>query len=166
MAYFYASWRQLEPEPGKFDWAGFEKKWDSPLAKGKHVILRLFLEYPNEPTGLPQWVIDSGVKRTPYDTKEVGKGLCPDWDDPRLLEALLRFVAAFGKRYNSHPRVAFIQLGTLGFWGQTHGLAGDSEKSGSGVQSGVPGCTHPCPLPLRRNEPLLAGLSRRYDPRR
>jgi hypothetical protein len=120
MAYFYASWRQLEPQPGQFDWAGFEKKWDVPLGRGKHVILRLFLEYPNEPTGLPQWVIDSGVKRTPYDTKEVGKGLCPNWDDPKLLEPLLRFIAAFGRRYNSHPRVAFIQLGTLGFWGEWH----------------------------------------------
>jgi hypothetical protein len=120
MAYFYASWRELEPQPGKFDWASFEKKWNAPLARGKHVILRLFLEYPNQPTGLPQWVIDAGVKRTPYDTKEVGKGLCPDWDDPKLLEPLLRFIAAFGKRYNANPRVAFIQLGTLGFWGEWH----------------------------------------------
>ena len=120
MAYSYASWRELEPRPGVFAWEAFEKKWESPLARGKHVILRLFLEYPKEPTGLPQWVIDSGVKRTPYDTKEVGKGLCPDWDDPRLLEPLLRFIAAFGQRYNSHPRVAFLQLGTLGFWGEWH----------------------------------------------
>jgi hypothetical protein len=120
MAYFYGSWREMEPQPGKYDWASFEKKWDTPLAQGKHVILRLFLEYPNQPTGLPQWVIDSGVKRTPYDTKEVGKGLCPNWDDPKLLEPLLRFIAAFGKRYNNHPRVAFIQLGTLGFWGEWH----------------------------------------------
>jgi hypothetical protein len=120
MAYFYASWRQLEPKPGKYDWESFEKKWDSPLAHGKHVILRLFLEYPNEPTGLPQWIIDSGVKLTPYDTKEVGKGLCPDWDDPKFLEPLLRFIGAFGKRYNNNPRVAFIQLGTLGFWGEWH----------------------------------------------
>lgn len=120
MAYFYASWRALEPEPGRYDWEAFEKKWDAPLAQGKHVILRLFLEYPNEPTGLPQWVIASGVKRTPYDTKEVGKGRCPDWDDPKLLEPLLRFIAAFGKRYNNHPRVAFVQLGTLGFWGEWH----------------------------------------------
>ncbi|MBB6048595.1 DUF4832 domain-containing protein [Armatimonas rosea] len=120
LAYFYASWRELEPRPGVFAWEAFEKKWESPLARGKHVILRLFLEYPNEPTGLPQWVIDSGVKRTAYDTKEVGKGLCPSWDDPKLLEPLLRFIAAFGKRYNAHPRVAFLQLGTLGFWGEWH----------------------------------------------
>lgn len=120
MAYFYASWRELEPSPGGFAWEAFEKKWESPLARGKHVILRLFLEYPNQPAGVPQWVIDSGVKRTPYDTKEVGKGLCPDWDDPKLLEPLLRFIAAFGKRYNTHPRVAFLQLGTLGFWGEWH----------------------------------------------
>ncbi len=120
MAYFYASWRELEPEPGKYDWKSFEKKWDCPLSQGKHVILRLFLEYPNEPTGLPQWVIDSGVKLTPYDTKEVGKGLCPSWDDPKLLEPLLKFISAFGKRYNNNPRVAFIQLGTLGFWGEWH----------------------------------------------
>lgn len=120
MAYEYTSWRELEPRPGIFAWDTFEKKWDAPLASGKRVILRLFLEYPNQPTGLPPWVIGSGVKRTPYDTKEVGKGQCPDWDDPKLLEPLLKFIAAFGKRYNSHPRVAFVQLGTLGFWGEWH----------------------------------------------
>lgn len=137
MAYFYASWRDLEPQPGKFDWAGFEKKWDSPLGKGKHVILRLFLEYPNQPTGLPQWVIDSGIKRTPYDTKEVGKGLCPDWDDPKLLDPLLRFIAAYGQRYNNNPRVAFLQLGTLGFWGEWHTWPVEKLMASLGTQKKV-----------------------------
>ncbi len=31
-----------------------------------------------------------------------------------------RLIEAMGKRYNAHPRVAFIQLGLLGFWGEWH----------------------------------------------
>jgi hypothetical protein len=118
MAYFYTSWRELEPEPGRFAFDAWERTWDNPSARGKHVVLRIYLDYPARPIGVPEWVIKSGVRLTPYT--EEGGGQSPDYDDPRLLDPLLRFIAAFGARYDRNPRVAFIALGTLGFWGEWH----------------------------------------------
>jgi len=34
-------------------------------------------------------------------------------------------VRALGARYDRHPRVAFLQLGTLGFWGEWHNYPHD-----------------------------------------
>ena len=44
----------------------------------------------------------------------------PDYNDPRMIAGMERLIAALGKRYNKHPRIAFIQLGLLGFWGEWH----------------------------------------------
>ena len=114
----YVSWRDLEPTPGNYRFADWEKVWDAPAARNKHVIFRVVLDYPTKPTGVPQWLLDAGVQMRPYT--DYGGGLSPDYDDPRLLSALERFIAALGKRYNNHPRVAFVQLGLLGFWGEWH----------------------------------------------
>jgi hypothetical protein len=73
MTYQYVSWRELEPERGVYRFAEWEReKWDSPNARGKHVVFRLYLDYPNLPVGVPQWVIDRGVAMRPYDIPEIG----------------------------------------------------------------------------------------------
>jgi hypothetical protein len=118
MAYFLASWRRLEPSPGRFAFDDWERHWDNPRGRGKRVIPRLHLDVPGQPSGVPEWVLATGVRQTPYS--EHGGGLSPDYDDPRLLDPLLRFIAAFGARYNNDPRVAFVPVGTLGFWGEWH----------------------------------------------
>jgi hypothetical protein len=121
MTFVYVSWRQLESTKGKYAFADWEDRvWNVGSAKNKHIVFRLFLDYPNQSTGLPQWLIDGGLKLRPYDTKEVGKGRATDYDDPRVVGGLEKLIAAMGKRYDKNPRVAFIQMGTLGFWGEWH----------------------------------------------
>jgi hypothetical protein len=67
---------------------------------------------------LPDWLREAGVKETRY--ADYGGGMAPDYNDPRMLASMERLIAALGKRYNDHPRVAFIQIGLLGFWGEWH----------------------------------------------
>lgn len=118
MNFWYVSWRELEPNPQDYRFTTWEQQWNTPLARDNHVVFRVYLDYPGLPTGVPQWLIDQGVEMRPYS--EHGGGLSPDYDDPRLLNALVRLIQAMGARYNSNPRVAFIQLGFLGFWGEWH----------------------------------------------
>lgn len=118
MVFQYVSWRDLEPIENDFRFEDWEKTWDSELGKDKHVIFRVFVDYPSKPSGLPDWLRKAGVKETAY--KDYGGGKSPDYNDPRMLAAMERLIAAMGKRYNNHPRVAFIQIGLLGFWGEWH----------------------------------------------
>ena len=119
MVFQYISWKELEPAEGKFAFEAWEKKaWDHARAKDKHVVLRVYVDYPSKPSGLPDWLRAQGVQETSY--RDYGGGKSPDYNHPKMVQAMERLIAAMGRRYNSHPRVAFIQLGLLGFWGEWH----------------------------------------------
>lgn len=118
MVFLYVPWKTLEPVEGRFDFEHWEQTaWSVPTAKGKHVVLRVYTDYPGRPSGLPDW-LKKDVKLTPY--RDHGGGVAPDYDNPRLAAAMERLIAAMGQRYDANPRVAFIELGLLGFWGEWH----------------------------------------------
>jgi hypothetical protein len=119
MVFLYVSWKDLEPHEGQYEFAAWERQtWETPVAKGKHIVLRVYIDYPGRPSGLPDWLVAQGIKRTPY--REEGGGLSPNYDDPRMVTAMERLVAALGRRYDTNPRVAFVEMGLLGFWGEWH----------------------------------------------
>lgn len=118
MVFQYISWRELEPAEGNFRFEEWEKGWDVGAARDKHIIFRVYVDYPNKPSGLPDWLRKAGVKESAYE--DYGGGQSPDYDDPRMIAGMERLIAALGKRYNHHPRIAFVQLGLLGFWGEWH----------------------------------------------
>lgn len=118
MVFQYISWRELEPFENDYRFDAWEKSWDDQAGAGKHVIFRVFVDYPTKPSGLPDWLRKAGVKETPY--QEHGGGLSPDYNDPKMIAGLERLIAALGKHFNNHPRIAFIQIGLLGFWGEWH----------------------------------------------
>ena len=132
MVFLYFPWKKLEPEEGRYAFEEWEKKaWGHKAAAGKHVVLRVFADYPKKPPAMPEWLLKKGVAVKVY--KPHGGGLSPDYEHPAMVAALERLIAAMGKRYNAHPRVAFVQLGLLGFWGEWHTFPRDelfaSEKT-------------------------------------
>ncbi|MCO6456221.1 MAG: DUF4832 domain-containing protein [Pirellulaceae bacterium] len=118
MVFQYISWRELEPVENEFRFEEWEESWNREAARGKHIIFRVYVDYPSKPSGLPDWLRKAGVRETPYE--DYGGGKSPDYDNPRMVAGLERLIAALGKRYNQSPRIAFIQLGLLGFWGEWH----------------------------------------------
>lgn len=122
MVFQYVSWKELEPVENEFQFERWEKTWDADehggSGVGKHVIFRVYIDYPSLPSGLPDWLRAAGVKEAPYS--DYGGGQSPDYNHPIMVAAMERLIAELGKRYNSNPRVAFIQLGLLGFWGEWH----------------------------------------------
>lgn len=118
MVFQYISWRELEPKEGDFRFEEWEKRWEVETARGKHVVFRVYIDYPRKPSGLPAWLREAGVKETAYH--DHGGGLSPDYNDPKMVVAMERLIDALGQRYNKHPRIAFIQLGLLGHWGEWH----------------------------------------------
>ncbi len=119
MVFLYVPWKKLEPQEGRYAFAEWEKEaWSHPAAAGKHVVLRVYADYPKKPPAMPEWLLKKGVTQKAYE--DYGGGLSPDYDHPAMGAALERLVMAMGKRYDKHPRVAFVQLGLLGFWGEWH----------------------------------------------
>lgn len=118
MVFQYISWRELETKQGEYQFEKWERSWDSKLGKNKHIVFRVFIDYPSQRSGLPDWLRQAGVQESDYD--DYGGGKSPQYNDEKMLAAMERLIAALGKRYNTNPRVAFIQLGLLGFWGEWH----------------------------------------------
>ncbi len=118
MVYLYVPWSELEPRSGDYQFDEWEKSWNVDAASDKHIIFRVYIDYPSLPSGLPAWLRQSGVKETAY--QEHGGGASPDYNDPKMVAAMERLIDALGQRYNKHPRIAFIQMGLLGFWGEWH----------------------------------------------
>lgn len=119
MVFFPVAWNELEPREGRYAFDEWERKaWKADRAKDKHVAFRVYVDMPNRPTGMPQWLLDKGVHMTAYT--DHGGGQSPDYNHPKMVAAMEKLIAALGRRYDDHPRVAFVQLGLLGFWGEWH----------------------------------------------
>jgi len=117
--YRYVTWKELEPTEGNYQFAQWEKKaWDDPMSKGKPVVIRVDIDYPGSPSGIPDWLLAKGLKTRHYT--DYGGGNSPDYDNPDLVDGLEKLIAAMGQRYDHNPRVAFVALGLLGFWGEWH----------------------------------------------
>lgn len=126
MSFHYVSWKELEPTEGGFAFEQWEKDaWEQDGARGKHVVFRVYIDYPGRASGLPDWLKKQGVTQTSYSHHQ--GGLSPDYNHPQMIAAMEKFIAALGRRYNNHPRVAFVQLGLLGHWGEWHCWPQDDE---------------------------------------
>lgn len=105
----------------RFDWEPLEALLNKIAARGNQAIFRIWIEYPGQKSGLPDYLREQGVKVTSWMNPDE-KATCysPNYDDERVVSALESFIAALGKRYDGDPRVGFITAGLLGSWGEWH----------------------------------------------
>ena len=111
--------------PTNFQWAPFEAKLNAAASRGHQFVARFYLEWPGRSTGVPQYLLDEGVKLrvwTNTNTQPFPPAVdyTPDYEDARLRAALTNFIHALGRRYDGDPRLAFLGLGLLGTWGEWH----------------------------------------------
>lgn len=138
LAFALIRWNELEPEKGLFDLSAFEQSihLDYCRANNIRLIFRIVLDYPNaeRQTQLPAWLYDEiAGDGTWYDNDRGRSGFSPNYANKILIGAHQRLVAALGQRYNQDPNVAFIQLGSLGHYGEWH----VSDRAGSMPSAGV-----------------------------
>jgi len=131
------AWSDLEPRKGVYNWARLEKDWGDVAATRKRVGFRIAAAIPGSgQTHIPQWLIDEGVTMRPYSI-DGEQGLAPDWDDPRFLAAHHDFIMALGAKYDQDPRVAWIDIGSYGFWGEWHVWLNDSLAASQATKQAI-----------------------------
>ena len=121
----YLSLASMMTGPTNFNWTPMERLLDGIAARGCQSVFRIYMEYPRKPSGVPEYLVQAGVKLrawTNTNTQPLSLALdhTPDYEDPRLRTALTNFIAAVGKRYDGDPRIGFITAGLLGSWGEWH----------------------------------------------
>lgn len=115
----YRSWRELEPQEGVWDFESWETDiWQYWIDQGMKGILRVYVDYPGRQSGMPQWLVDQGIRLTEYP--QYNGGFSPDYTNPLFIEKAEILIQKLGERYNNDPRVAFVDVGILGHWGEWH----------------------------------------------
>ncbi len=114
-------WRELEPQPGKIAYEFLDTSLKESHESGQTLAFRVMCcsSSPRQPYH-PRWLPDIGGKVV---TTRYGNGPeleVPVLDDPKVLAAHLDFIRRLGERYDGHPDIDHIDLGTVGWWGEWH----------------------------------------------
>jgi hypothetical protein len=114
-------WGTLEPSPGEIDFAFLDGVLRQTRAAGQKLAFRVMCcsTSPGRPYH-PAWLKDVGGRELECTYRNSGGLTIPDLDDPVVLERHLDFVKRLGRRYDGHPDLDHIDLGTVGWWGEWH----------------------------------------------
>lgn len=124
IAYFRWYWDELEPQEGKFNWKMVDSVLAAARAHGQRLATRIMPA--NGRTHAPDWYRAKGAKGFEYiaeSTQLAGKkdvSWMPDHADPLFAKYMGRLVKEFAKRYDGHPDIDHIDIGSYGHWGEWH----------------------------------------------
>lgn len=125
LVYIDLTWRELEPERGKFNWDAIEKanhltRW---RAEGKHAVLRFVCDLPGEEVhrDIPDWLYAATGDGVDYAIA-YGRGYCPNYTNAVFREEHHRALREIGRYFTENwgAFVSYVELGSLGHWGEWH----------------------------------------------
>jgi len=98
-------WTQLEPKEGEINFAIIDSAIARSARNGQQLNFRVMCQ--DEDMVLPEWAIAAGVK-SPY------------YDNPVFIEKQINLIKALGVRYDGNRDVCFVDIGSIGQWGEWH----------------------------------------------
>ena len=141
--YFRLPWCLLEPQEGQYRWDIIDSYAAPWISAGKQIGFRVTCCESRYVYATPEWVKDAGAKGWFFKMKMAkiyGKDPPgaetdiwePDYGDPVFLKKLENFLKAMARRYDGKPYVAFMDIGTIGMWGEGHTRAYEREMKAQG----------------------------------
>lgn len=130
VVYIRFGWADVEPEPGRYHWKLIDDVIAAWKPRGATVAMRVMTcsAHSSGYYTSPKWLFDAGCRGFEYlvggdDPTSGGKRIPriePDYADPIYLDKHGAFLAAFGRRYDGHADVEFLDIGSYGVWGEWH----------------------------------------------
>ncbi|MEP7110299.1 MAG: DUF4832 domain-containing protein [Ferruginibacter sp.] len=119
--YLRLGWSYLEPEEGVYNWALIDSIINRWVAWGHTISFRITCKETEIVYATPEWVRKAGAKGKFIDHPDLTiKAWAPDYGDPIFLKKLENFHKAFAVRYDGKPWVEYIDIGSIGEWGEGH----------------------------------------------
>lgn len=128
-AYFRWHWRDIEPVRGEIAFDLIDATIQSANALDMTLAFRV-MTVDEAKAGLPEWLTSA-----PYNVKGAwrpgggGNTFWPDYRDPTFQREHARLVAALAKRYDGHPAVDHVDVGSVGCWGEWNTACLSDEES-------------------------------------
>lgn len=124
LLYVDITWRELEPEEGRYAWEEIAR--DNQLsrwrAEGKHIVLRFVCDKPGDEAhmDIPDWLYERMDGAGTWYDMEYGRGFSPDYANEEFIRCHARAVEAMGRQLGQDGFVSYVELGSLGHWGEWH----------------------------------------------
>ncbi len=119
-AYFRWMWLEIEPEEGAYNWEMIDTHLERARENNQTLEFRVMLEWPAEyEIGIPQWLVDKGVNLR-LTNCEGHDYYSPDLEDLIIKEHHEQLISALGERYDGHPDLGSVDIGSVGMWGEWH----------------------------------------------
>ena len=123
LVYIGLTWRDWEPSAGQYDIQGLEEKFHIQEWKqdNKHAVLRFICDIPGEEghKDIPEWLYEQTRDGEFYQT-EYGAGYSPNYGNEYFRERHSLALEALAEYCNQDDFVAYVELGSLGHWGEWH----------------------------------------------
>ncbi|MFH0757494.1 MAG: DUF4832 domain-containing protein [Bacteroidota bacterium] len=119
-AYMRWTWGDLEPEEGQYSFTMIDDWLKKCREANQALAFRVMLSWPGYENTIPQWLIDKGIKYTYSECPEEGAHYEIDIEEPIVSELHEKLIRALGERYDGHPDLALVDIGSVGLWGEWH----------------------------------------------
>lgn len=121
-------WGELEREPGNLNTDFLDKVLNETHDSGQKLAFRVMCCSTSKGRPYhPKWLTEVGGKELQAEYSGHGPFPIPDMDDPIVLKAHLDFIERLGERYDGHPDIDHVDLGSIGWWGEWH-LSGSKQN--------------------------------------
>jgi hypothetical protein len=128
--YLRFNWAEVEPEEGRYDWRLIDDAIAACKPGGTTIAMRVMTAnaHSKDYYCSPKWLFDLGCKGFEYkiESGDPARGkpditrIEPDYSDPIYLAKHGEFIAELGRRYDGHPNLEFLDIGSYGIWGEWH----------------------------------------------
>jgi len=114
VAYFRWHWSDVEPVRGEIDFELIDRTIQSANLLGETLGFRV-MTIAEGGAGVPDWLLEA-----PYDVEGswIDGTFWPDYRDATFQAEHQRLLQALGDRYDDHPGVDHVDIGTVGCWGE------------------------------------------------
>ena len=114
-------WGVLEPRAGEIDYAFLDKVLAESRAAGQKLAFRVMCCSTSRGRPYhPDWLEKAGGKVLTVDYEGRDGFRIPDLDDVDTLARHLHLIQRLGARYDGHPDLDHVDLGSVGWWGEWH----------------------------------------------
>jgi hypothetical protein len=119
-AYMRWTWGDLEPEEGQYAFSMIDDWLRRCRQANQTLAFRVMLSWPGHEGTIPQWLLDKGIKYTYSACPEEGAHYEIDIEEPIVKQFHEKLIRALGERYDGHPDLALVDIGSVGLWGEWH----------------------------------------------
>lgn len=123
LVYIGLTWSMWEPNQGEYDIEGLEQLFNIEQWKkeNKHAVLRFICDIPGEEEhmDIPEWLYEK-TRDGEFYNMDYGAGYSPNYENEYFLERHGYAIEALAQYCNQDDFVAYVELGSLGHWGEWH----------------------------------------------